>query len=360
MKAEARFADGILFLSGEFTAKELESSQKEALRIIAHERVSSIDASGITRIDNSGTVLFEEIVIRASQKQTITIIPPSPELQQIMDIFRLALSGQYQKPKMPGFLEKLGTAALDYFESFKAALFLASDIFYWSLIGIFNKRSQRKGSLTQNMILLGQNAVPIISLLSFIIGFILSLQAAVQLRIYGGGVFLADLVAISMFRELGPLLTAIIVAGRSGSAIASEIGSMKISEELDALRMMSLNPIRYVVVPKFHAITLVMPILVSFGILLGSLGGTLVAVSYLGISPENFFTRCVQVLTVKDLAVTYFKSWIFAWLVVIIGAHYGFRVSGGAEGVGKATTSSVVTSIFAVIIADSLFGLLYL
>ena len=156
------------------------------------------------------------------------------------------------------------------------------------------------------------------------------------------------------------MMTAIIIAGRSGSAIASEIATMQVTEEIDALKMMALNPIRYVVVPKFHAITIVMPILVAFSILVGEIGGCIIALGYLDISLETFVSRSIDIISIKDLIISFGKSIWFAWVIVIIGSYYGFQVKGGAEGVGKATTSSVVSSIFAVIVFDAIFSLLYL
>ncbi|MGB4309767.1 MAG: ABC transporter permease, partial [Candidatus Cloacimonadaceae bacterium] len=145
-----------------------------------------------------------------------------------------------------------------------------------------------------------------------------------------------------------------------GSAIASEIATMQVSEEIDALRMMALNPIRYVVVPKFHAITVVMPLLVIFSIIVAELGGIFIGLQMLDLSVTTFITRSINIITLKDIVISMSKSIVFAWLIVIIGAHYGFRVKGGAEGVGKATTASVVASIFAVVITDALFSLFYL
>jgi phospholipid/cholesterol/gamma-HCH transport system permease protein len=135
---------------------------------------------------------------------------------------------------------------------------------------------------------------------------------------------------------------------------------MQVTEEIDALKMMALNPIRYVVVPKFHAITIVMPILVAFSILVGEIGGCIIALGYLDISLETFVSRSIDIISIKDLIISFGKSIWFAWVIVIIGSYYGFQVKGGAEGVGKATTSSVVSSIFAVIVFDAIFSLLYL
>ena len=255
---------------------------------------------------------------------------------------------------------QLGGALYNWKNSFLEGLILTSEIAYWSFVGIFNKKGQRKHSVIQQSILIGVDALGIISLLSIIIGLILALQSAAQLRQFGANIFIADLIAISMVREMGPMMTAIIVAGRSGSAIASEIATMKVTEEIDALKMMAINPIRYVVVPKFHAITICMPLLVTMSMLVGILGGLIIAMTYLDLSAVSFLNRVLDALTIKDVLVGLSKSVFFSWVIVIIGSYYGFNVKGGAEGVGKATTLSVVASIFAVIILDAVFSFLYL
>lgn len=360
MIAKIDYSEDALILSGTFTSREVSLIQDKITGKMLHNRISRLDFSGIESIDSAGVAFLEEIIIDCSREGEPSIIPPKPEIQSVMDTFRsLQLPKQKPSPE-PGFFEKLGDSLIIRFSSFYNILLLASDIFYWSLVGILNAKSQRKGAVIHQSQLLGSNALPIVALLSFIIGFILSLQSAVQLRAFGAGIYLADLLAVTMVREMSPLITAIIVAGRSGSAIASEIGTMKVSEELDALKMMALNPIRYVVVPKFHAITLMMPLLVAFSIIMGEIGGAVIALGYLDLSATTYITRSIDIITLKDLIVSFTKSTVFAWLIVIIGSHYGFQVKGGAEGVGKATTFAVVTSIFAIVIADSLFSLLYL
>jgi phospholipid/cholesterol/gamma-HCH transport system permease protein len=239
-------------------------------------------------------------------------------------------------------------------------LILTADILFWSINDLFDRRGQRQGSFTQQVNLIGINAIPIVALLSFIIGLILSLQSAVQLKNFGADQFLANLLAISLVREMSPLITAIIIAGRSGSAIASEIATMKVTEEIDALKMMALNPIRYVIVPKFHAVTTVMALLVTISIIVGILGGVIIAVVIGGQSSSAFVRACFNVVRAKDFILSMIKSTIFAWQIVIIGSHYGLQVEGGAEGVGKATTQSVVAAIFSVIIMDAIFSLIYL
>lgn len=358
--AEIIFSGEVLSIGGDCSGDSLSGVMPELNSILRRSRISRLDPSGIEVIDGAGVALWEEIVARVSRQGAVLIEAARPEVAEVMEIFSSAGLSEEPVPKPVGFYERLGDILITGFRDFGVGIVLASEIMWWSVAGILDRHAQRKGVLAQQCVILGQNAVPIIALLSFIIGFILSLQAAAQLKNYGAGVFLADILAISVIRELGPLITAILIAGRSGSAIASEIGTMRVSEELDALRMMALNPIRYVVVPKFHALTLMMPLLVTISIFLAELGGALVSVGYLDISVMNFLRRSVEVTTSTDLLITYLKSTVFAWLIVVVGAHYGFRVRGGAEGVGRATTAAVVTSIFAVIIVDALFSLFYL
>jgi phospholipid/cholesterol/gamma-HCH transport system permease protein len=264
-----------------------------------------------------------------------------------------------EKKKTDNIFIRIGGSLFSWFESSKSAFYLVADIYYWSFIGLFDKKGQRKGSVIQQSVLIGVDALGIICLLSLILGLILALQSAAQLRQFGANIFVADLIAISMVTEMGPILTAIILAGRSGSAIASEIATMQVTEEIDALKMMAINPIRYVVVPKFHAITICIPLLVTASTLIGIFGGLIIAVTYLDLSAIVFFNRVFEVLTLKDVLVGLGKSYFFAWVIVIIGSYYGFNVKGGAEGVGKVTTQSVVASIFWIIILDAISSLIF-
>lgn len=352
--------DNVLIISGELSSKKVPRAYSSVTQLLKHKHPTEIDLSRVESIDSAGVAFLDEIHSRLASKGILLIKGAKPEVQAVIDTFSsIKLPVQFPEPEM-GWFEKLGDGAVKSAESFYQSLLLASEIYYYALVGLFNHRGQRKGSFIQQAALLGSQALPIVALLSFIIGFILSLQSAVQLKNFGANVFIADLLAVTMVREMGPMMTAIIVAGRSGSAIASEIATMQVTEEIDALRMMALNPIRYVVVPKFHAITIVMPLLVAFSILVGEIGGGLIAVGYLDVSLPTFIQRSIEITTLKDLVVSFGKSTVFAWAIVIIGSYFGFQVKGGAEGVGKATTSSVVSSIFAVIVLDAIFSLLYL
>lgn len=344
-----------------FTVPALKREYSHLIKTEALDTVNIIDLADVGEIDSAGVALLDLFQQSLESKPDITLLRgASPEVRSLIDTFSTLKLIKEEAPRPIGAFESLGEAAISSYKQLIAALTLASEIFYYSFVGLFTRKSMRKGSVVQQAYILGSQALPIVALLSFIIGFILSLQSGVQLKNFGVGIFLADMLSITLVREMGPLITAIIVAGRSGSAIASEIATMQVTEELDALRMMALHPIRFIVVPKFHAITIVMPILVMFSILVAELGGAVIALGILESSVQTFVSRSINILSFKDIIISFSKSIWFAWVIVIIGSFYGFQVRGGAEGVGRATTSAVVSSIFAVIVFDAIFSLLYL
>ena len=355
-----RIVNNTLYLEGNLTKETVPEVLYRINTLLKNQSPNTIDLSGISNLDSAGVAFLDELHNRLAAEGLLMFQGVQPQIQEVIDTFTsLKIETPIPARKM-GFFEKIGDSVVLAAQNFYQVMMLASEVFYWSLIGIFNRKGQRKGSFIIECSLLGSQALPILALLSFIVGFILALQASVQLANFGANVFIADLMAFSMVREIAPLITAIIVAGRSGSAIASEIATMQVTEEIDALKIMALSPVRYVVVPKFHAITVVMPILVMFSILVSEIGGGIIAIDYLDLSVYTFVQRSIDVLSMKDIVTSFGKSIVFAWTIVVIGAYCGFEVKGGAEGVGKATTSSVVASIFAVIIWDAIFSLLYL
>ncbi len=245
-----------------------------------------------------------------------------------------------------------------FFKQATEALSVLVEMLYWGTIGVLRKQDFKRGALGEQMYQLGFKAVGIVSLLSFLIGIVLALQTAMQLRTYGAGIFLAPLIGLTMVREMGPLLTAIILAGRTGSATTAEIATMGVSEEIDALRTMGINPVQFVVVPKFWAITLTMPLLSIIATAAGIFGGYCIAIAYLDLAPSLFISELSKHIGFDDFWAGFVKSVIFSWLIIWIGAYYGLRVRGGAEAVGKETTESVVTGIFIIIIADAIFSFL--
>ncbi len=259
-----------------------------------------------------------------------------------------------------GFFETLGNGTIFLFNEYLRGFFqIAADITYWSVADLIRKPMRRKGEFVNQALLIGVNAVFIVGVMSFIIGFVLALQSSAQLRSFGANIYIVDLTVIAMMSEMGPLITAIMVAGRSGSSIAAEIATMKVTSEIDALKTMGLNPVRFVIVPKMYGSIITMPFLTIIADILGIAGGLVIAVTYLNISPIVFMHRMQESLNMKDIIFGIIKSIVFAYVIVITGSYYGFRVKHGAGGVGKVTTMAVVVSISLVIIADSIMGLIF-
>jgi phospholipid/cholesterol/gamma-HCH transport system permease protein len=205
----------------------------------------------------------------------------------------------------------------------------------------------------------GVDAIPILSLITFFVGIIIALQGAYELQRIGAMQLVASLVAISITRELGPLLTAIVVIGRSGSAFAAEIGSMRVSEELDALKTMALDPVAFLVTPKFVAMAVMMPCLAIWADLMGVLGGGLFGVIGGGFTFSGYLIATRDALLLRDITSGVLKSLVFGLVITAVGCHEGFSTGAGAEEVGRSTTSAVVISILLVILIDLLFTALF-
>jgi phospholipid/cholesterol/gamma-HCH transport system permease protein len=205
----------------------------------------------------------------------------------------------------------------------------------------------------------GVDAIPILSLITFFVGIIIALQGAYELQRIGAMQLVASLVAISITRELGPLLTAIVVIGRSGSAFAAEIGSMRVSEELDALKTMALDPVAFLVTPKFVAMAVMMPCLAIWADLMGVLGGGLFGVIGGGFTFSGYLIATRDALLLRDITSGVVKSLVFGLVITAVGCHEGFSTGAGAEEVGRSTTSAVVISILLVILIDLLFTALF-
>lgn len=255
---------------------------------------------------------------------------------------------------MANFLIALGkkTIAVIYFIGGLANLALQT--FYWVFVPPFKKErffEQAKRS--------GVDSLPIVSLLALFIGIILALQTAVQMQRLGSEMYIASIVALSLVRELGPVITALVVAGRVGAAFAAEIGSMQVTEQIDALETLATNPIKYLVVPRFLALTFMLPVLTLYANVIGIFGGYLICVFKLGISSSMYLHITYTSLLYKDLFTGLFKSVIFGMIIALVSCYEGFNVEGGAEGVGKATRTAVVATFILIIMADCFFTALF-
>lgn len=318
-----------------------------------------LDLADTAQIDSAGASLIHVLrkeYERAGYKVRLTNI--SEALSNTLRKWTPGTLAPAPSHEPQGFFADVGEATLTLWDNIVCALSVLVEMIYWGTLGVLKRRDFRKGVLGEQMYQLGYKAIGIVALLAFLIGVVVALQTAIQLRMLGGDIFLAPLVGFSFVREFGPLMTAIILAGRSGSATTAEIATMSVQEEIDALRTMSINPIQFVVVPKFWAISLTMPLLSIMAVGAGIFGGFLVGVFYLNLAPDLFWGEMWKGIGVRDFLAGFIKSVVFSWLIIWIGAYFGFRASGGAEEVGKETTAAVVVCIFVIILADAVFSFL--
>ena len=352
----------VIHLTGNLDLAAVDSQWKKLLTLVRNYRGSVLwlDLRQVDRLDSAGAIALQHLqALATTQRIRSHLQGASPEIQRTLEVF--ALTGE--PPAMPvpqPFWEGFGESLIQFFlRRLPEFFFLVADIAVWSVTDLFKRKTHRQGEFINQAVLIGVNALPIVAMVSFLIGFVLSLQSAEQLRQFGADVFIADLVVISMTREMGPLITAILLAGRSGSAICSEIATMVVTEEIDALKTMALNPVRFVIIPKMHASLFALPLLTLMANILGILGGVFIAFLYLDLAPNVFYNRMVEVLFLRDLYTGFVKSLTFAGIIVVTASYFGLHVEGGSEGVGRVTTQAVVTTIFLVILADSILGILF-
>lgn len=352
----------VILLEGDVTLERIADLEKRFSSLLAsgpHGELV-VDGSGMTRLDSAGAAFLDALPgLAAAQNKSLRVQNVPDRLKSFWDFVHLEEPEAAPRVQRQGLLERVGAAAQRETKSLAQLLRLIADIAYWSVADLFDRSHIRKGAFVDQAIQIGYEALPIIGLVLFLVGFIVSLMSAVQLRQFGGNLFVADMLAVGLTSEMGPLMTAVLVAGRSGSAIAAEVATMKSTEEWDALRSMALNPLRFVVVPKIWAMTLAMPLLTSVADLIGMLGGFAIATTYLQLAPAVFVQRVMQVLLLKYIVTGLIKSVSFGWVIAITGVARGLGFSGGSEGIGRATTSSVVTALFMIILVDSFWVIVF-
>ncbi len=317
-----------------------------------------IDLERLNYLDDYGvSVLVELKKIMGDRRGNFSLTNISEKIEKILSMHRFNVLGQQsisERKASPNFFTYLGNATINLGSEMGFILTFLGDTCFSFLRFLRHPGSLRLNDTIENMKHVGLDALPIVGLISFLLGLIMAFMSSVQLQQFGANIYVASLVGVSMTRELGPIMTAIIVAGRSGSSFAAEIGTMKISEEIDALSTMGINPNLFLVLPRVIATCLVVPILTLFSDLFAIIGGLLVGVTMLDLTISGYTNQTINTLTLFDVFWGVFKSGIFALLISWTGCLKGFQVKGGAAGVGKATTSAVVSSIFLIVLSDSL------
>ncbi len=324
-----------------------------------------VDAAGIEALDTAGAWLLSRTTraMRARGLQ-VRIDGLRPEFDALVTLVgshaaAVTAAAGVKQPARPGLLASIGRKAVAQLRNIVDFLAFVGETFTVLLHSILAPRRIRWRAILRNIEIAGFDALPITGLLSFLMGVVIAYQGADQLQRFGANIFVADLVGVSMLRELSPLLTAIIVAGRSGSAYAAQIGTMKVTEELDALRTVGIMPQELLVLPKMLALIIALPLLTVYTDVTGVLGGMVMARSQLGLGYDVFFDRLKEAIVMSTYLTGLAKAPVFATIIALVGCYRGFQTAGSADSVGRQTTISVVQSIFLVIVTDALFSIVF-
>ena len=354
--------DRLMFsYKGELTRKCIAQARVQLWRTLEEsDGPLVLDIHGVTKVDSAGAALLALMGRELERRnRSLQLEGAKPHIREALDLFPY-YGGEPPSAASPsGWLITVGEQAGQFISVLIQLGSILADAAVFLVQGLVRPRTMRWQVVLYEMNALGAQALAVVSTIALLVGATMALQSAAQLRQFGANIFVVDLIGISMTRELGPLMAAIMVAGRSGSAVAAEIGTMVINEEIDALDTMGINPIRFLVVPKLLAISLTQPLLTAMANVAGIFGGFVVATLYLDIGPATFVDRLQASVLLKDLLTGMFKAVIFAQIIVAIGALCGFRTKGGADAVGRSTTTSVVAGIFCVIAADALASLFF-
>jgi phospholipid/cholesterol/gamma-HCH transport system permease protein len=332
-------------------------SQWVRQRVTGHHR-RALDLGGLTGLDSPGALLLCEL-----HRKGIELTGVRAEHRALID---LVCGLELRTPPKPHvfarwrrLLIQLGRGADSAWrDTFDILAFLGLAVNEGAR-ALAHPRHLRLPSISRHVAETGIDALPIVGLMAVMISIVIAYQSVVQLRPYGGEEFTINLVAVSVLREMGVLITAIMVAGRSGSAFAAEIGVMRAREEIDALKVMGLEPMEMLVVPRLIALVITLPLLAFFADITGLVGGAVISQSLLDVAPLQYVERVHQAVDWRDLFVGLVKAPIFAVVIGIVGCMHGMRVRGSAESVGRETTRAVVKSIFLVIVLDALFSILF-
>lgn len=344
-------------LQGAWNAQGL--AREPNTHLPAGTRHVTLDASATT-LDTPGALLLVRSMAQwQSAGATVDASGLSPPQQQLLDLVRQRALALPPTARRLGLLGDIGRATLIALDELRALLAFVGELVWRGAPLLLQPWRVRWREVIHEIDAAGLRAIGIIGLLSFLIGMVMAYQAGATLATYGANILIVNLVSIITLRELGPLLTAILVAGRTGSSYTAQIGTMRITEEVDALRALGLSPFEMLVLPKVIALVITLPLLALFADVMGLAGGGVVAAVGYGVPLSEYVARIPQVVGLKTLVLGLVKAPVFAVVIALVGCMQGLRVAGSAAAVGRATTVSVVQAIFLVIVIDASFSVLY-
>jgi phospholipid/cholesterol/gamma-HCH transport system permease protein len=355
-----------LMLSGRWTATCAGGvdNQLRALRTV--EATPTVaDARQIEALDTAGAWLLHALLGRLQGQGAIVELQGMraefmPLFDQVGTHIAAQRGAKLAPPRVdPGLLRRVGQHSWHTGQQLLAGFSFVGEAALAGVSWVTHPSRIRWRAVLFNIRSAGVDALPIVAILSFLLGIVVAYQAADQLRRFGANIFVADLVGLAMLREFAPLITAIILAGRSGSAYAAQIGTMAVTEEIDAMRTIALSPMEILVLPKLLALLVTVPLLTVFADILGVAGGMVMAQAQLGVGYADFLERFVNAISPTSYLVGIGKAPVFAVIIALVGCFQGLRTRGGADSVGRQTTRSVVQAIFLVIVADAVFSVMF-
>ena len=356
-------ADGTrtLALTGRLDATTLPGLWDVARRAAAEapRRPLVIDASGVEYCDGAGAALFVDL-LRQTREGTVEVANLKPAFAALLAQFDPAVLARDLDPEPPRrpAIDEVGFAAYRIWRDIRAQVEFIGEAFAALVYAARHPGSVRWKDVARICEQVGADALPIVALISGLLGMILAFQSAVPMKRFGAEIFVADLIGLSMLRELGPLMTAILLAGRSGAAFAAEIGTMHVNQEVDALTTMGLDPVRFLVTPRIIAAVLMTPLLTIFSDLVGLVGGAVTMQSF-SIPFSTFLKEVDSAVNLTDFMAGFVKSFVFALIVAGIGCLRGLQTAAGASAVGESATRAVVSGIIMLVVIDGLFALAY-
>ncbi len=349
-------------LSGRISLDEVYDLERELRASLARliPAQLDVDLSRVEYLDSAGALTLYDLLGEAQKKNIPAAFQNvTPEAQRVLDLIdpKAVHTPALRQEEELNFFEHLGQGALSLGEHAYDLLSFFGELLTSLFTSVFRPSTVRWSEVLVYMYKTGVEALPILGLMSLLMGLVVTFMSSFQLQQFGAVIYVADLVGVGFVRELGSLLTGILISGRSGSAFAAEIGTMQVNEEVDALEVMGFEPVRFLAVPKVLASMFVMPVLTVYSMFFGLLGGLIVGASILDIGTYAYINETRKALSLSDLYYSLFKSVVYAVIISGIGCQRGFKVRGGAQEVGSATTSAVVTSLFVVIVASSIFSI---
>jgi phospholipid/cholesterol/gamma-HCH transport system permease protein len=321
-----------------------------------------LDLEEVTYLDTAGATFICHLEALAKSRgfKDISIVNLKPEYSPLIDLARHIRQKDFsdQIPQKLSFVEDKGKTISEILSETKEFITYTGEI-TWALVqSLMHPKRIRWADTFLIAERAGVNALPIVALISFIVGLVMAFQAAIPMRMFGAELYVADLIGIAMVRELGPLMTAIVLAGRSSSAFAAEIGTMRINEEIDALTVMGLDPVQFLIVPRVIASTIITPLLTIFSNLMGMLGGALVITS-MGYPIIAYYNQIASFVEWNDFAGGIVKCFVFGILIAATGCIRGYQTRSGPSAVGVSTTRAVVTGIILIAVFDGIFSIIY-